>query len=193
MLSDNSPERRNLILASMAFIVYYAAGGYHLKDEVHLLVVNMSFHRPHVLAVFSWIILVWFCIRFWQKFKFTFVPEMRKEIRLRKVPNRIQKIVFPLLEKEKEQWLAGGNPIDNIQLAGFGIQDDRLTVIYNLSRRNGGIKSVHYKIPGALGFVYVLGLFADQSILGNAASELLAPYLMFLGAVTAPLWNKLIG
>ncbi len=58
-------ERRNLIMTSLAFILYFTAGGYMNADTVTISLVNIGFSKPWVLALFAWGMLGWFFFRFW--------------------------------------------------------------------------------------------------------------------------------
>jgi hypothetical protein len=65
--SDSNHERRNLVLTSLAFIVYYVAGGKFIGDELKLGIVNIGFEFPERLSYFAVVTLIWFGIRFWQE------------------------------------------------------------------------------------------------------------------------------
>lgn len=66
-IDDPRPVRRNLILTSVAFIVYFIADGYiSHKDgyKISLSIVNIHFDNPDVLIFSAWIILFWFAWRY---------------------------------------------------------------------------------------------------------------------------------
>lgn len=65
-IEDNNPERRNLTVTSLAFIVFASAGGYIPENEVHFQFVNVSFAFPEILEYFAWTIIFWFAFRYWQ-------------------------------------------------------------------------------------------------------------------------------
>ncbi|MDM8566646.1 hypothetical protein QUF74_13470 [Candidatus Halobeggiatoa sp. HSG11] len=66
MIQSSSPERRNLIVLSLAIIIYYLAGGNLVNGDIKLYFVNITFARPEVISTFVWIMLCWFCLRFGQ-------------------------------------------------------------------------------------------------------------------------------
>lgn len=68
-IHDSDPERRNLVVTSLAFIVYYLAGGYITDNNVRMQIVNITFDNKAVLAVFVWVMLLWFAWRYWQTHK----------------------------------------------------------------------------------------------------------------------------
>jgi hypothetical protein len=79
-IQDSDPERRNLMVISMAFIVYFYAGGSFLENEVRLQVINVSFSNPKVLAAIGWGLLIWFLYRYWQKHSSSFTDGFNSEI-----------------------------------------------------------------------------------------------------------------
>lgn len=79
-IQDSDPERRNLMVISMAFIVYFYAGGSFPENEVRLQVINASFSNPKVLGVIAWVLLFWFLYRYWQKHSSSFSDGFKNEI-----------------------------------------------------------------------------------------------------------------
>jgi hypothetical protein len=79
-IQDSDPERRNLMVISMAFIVYFYAGGSLTESEVRLQVINVSFSNPKVLAAIGWGLLFWFFYRYWQKHSSSFTNGFNNEI-----------------------------------------------------------------------------------------------------------------
>lgn len=78
--SDNSPERRNLVLTSFAIIVYYLAGGDIAGGSIHLTFINIDLGDKTVLTVIAWILLVWFYIRFRQTYKTNLANAIHAEL-----------------------------------------------------------------------------------------------------------------
>lgn len=68
--STKDAARRNLVALSMGFLLF-AIGDAQLGDgtgvtTITILAGSITFNNPTVLAVFAWIMLVWFLIRYWQ-------------------------------------------------------------------------------------------------------------------------------
>lgn len=61
-MQDSDPERRNLVLTSLSFIVFYLAGGHITENILKLQIVNISFKNTYVLIVTAWIMIVWFAL-----------------------------------------------------------------------------------------------------------------------------------
>ncbi len=65
-MHDASPERRNLMATSFAFIVYYWGKCEFTGDKIRLLFAEAHFNNPTILAVLAWVVLLFFALRFWQ-------------------------------------------------------------------------------------------------------------------------------
>lgn len=63
-LQDSDPERRNFLVASILFIIYFYGGGKVVGDQVKLPLVNLEFENMVFLAVFAWVALFWFAYRY---------------------------------------------------------------------------------------------------------------------------------
>lgn len=64
-IQDSDPERRNLVVSSMAFIAYFYAGGGFADTTLRLQVINADFSRPEILGVIAWLMYFWFIYRYW--------------------------------------------------------------------------------------------------------------------------------
>lgn len=78
-IQDSDPERRNLIVTSLAFIAYFYAGGSFPDTSVRLQVINANFSRPGVLGVMAWVAFIWFIYRYWQTHSGDFSSAFKKE------------------------------------------------------------------------------------------------------------------
>lgn len=66
--ADFNAARRNLMLISIGFIIFYFGDG-SLTDTagnslVSLAMTTVSFAEPYVLEIFAWILLAWYALRF---------------------------------------------------------------------------------------------------------------------------------
>ncbi len=77
--SDTNAARRNLVVISLAFIVYFFAGGSFTDTTVRLQVINAEFSKPIVLVFIAWTIFFWFLYRYWLTHKGSFSREFNKE------------------------------------------------------------------------------------------------------------------
>jgi hypothetical protein len=64
-IQDSNPERRNLLVLSLCFIVFFLGGGAFSKGEVRLQVITVTFSRPEILSLIIWLLLFWFLYRYW--------------------------------------------------------------------------------------------------------------------------------
>ena len=79
-IQDSIPERRNLLLISLCFIIFFLGGGSFPKDEIRLLVISVCFSRPEVLGIIVWLVFFWFLYRYWVVHRHLFLSEYREEI-----------------------------------------------------------------------------------------------------------------
>ncbi len=63
-LEDSNPTRRNLVVASLAFILYCWGGGSFKDSTVHLSVINVEFEHQVFLGIMAWVILFWCMYRY---------------------------------------------------------------------------------------------------------------------------------
>jgi len=78
-IQDSDPERRNLMVTSIAFIAFYFAGGSFPEKSVRLQVINAEFTRPSVLCLIAWIAFFWFIYRYWQTHNGNFTTSSKNE------------------------------------------------------------------------------------------------------------------
>lgn len=192
-MSDTNPERRNLILTSLAFILFYTAGGTLIDEKVRVIVVNISFTKPHVLANFAYLMLLWFCLRFWQKSGFKFWDKILSEIVSSKIPISIQRYA----KQEAKSQLVGAHAEEHsskeVVVDGLLYEPYHFYVLCNF--RNSSRMIVHQervKLKVIKGLVFASRKIITHSIKDNAFSEELVPYLLFLVAMSAPFWSKYI-
>jgi len=192
-ISDNNSERRNLILASLAFILFYAAGGSLIDDKVRVIIVNLSFSKIHILVSFAWIMLLWFCLRFWQKSGFKFWTSILSEIMSSKIPVSIADYAK---EKAKNQ-LVGAHASDHsskeVEVAGLIYKPYSFYVLCNFKSGSNVISHQEkVRLKGVKGLVFIIWKIIFHSLKDNAFSEELVPYLLFMSAVSAPIWSNIL-
>ena len=69
-IQDSNPYSRNLILISLAIIIFNFADGEIMNNHLKLHVVNIKFNDVEFFSTFIWIVFFWFLFRFWQSDKF---------------------------------------------------------------------------------------------------------------------------
>lgn len=65
-IQDADAERRNLVVTSLAFLIFYLADGKVSGSSIALQVVPVTFGNTLALVVFVWAMLLWFALRYWQ-------------------------------------------------------------------------------------------------------------------------------
>ena len=72
-IQDSDPERRNLVVASLAFITFFFAGGSFPESSIRLQVINADFSKPEILSYIAWCTFCWFIYRYWLTHRGDFV------------------------------------------------------------------------------------------------------------------------
>lgn len=80
VIHDSDPERRNLVVASLAFIIFFYAGGSFPESSVRLQVINANFTKPEVLSYIAWCIFGWFIYRYWLTHRGNFASGFANEL-----------------------------------------------------------------------------------------------------------------
>jgi hypothetical protein len=72
-IQEASPERKNLTVTSLGFILFFLGEGELDAETIKFQLVNISFKNPEVLSCFLWAMLLWFFWRYWLKFGISFL------------------------------------------------------------------------------------------------------------------------
>jgi hypothetical protein len=80
-IQEASPERKNLTVTSLGFILFFLGEGELDAETIKFQLVNISFKNPEVLSCFLWLMLIWFFWRYFLKFRGTFEEESRLELK----------------------------------------------------------------------------------------------------------------
>jgi len=101
-IADNNPERRNLMVTSLAFIIYFLGDGHFENGNVKIQAINITFDNLYVLTISSWVLLLWFYWRYSQKHKHVFLGQIQTEVKAEK-SNPI--LIAYLKKKTKKPYL----------------------------------------------------------------------------------------
>jgi hypothetical protein len=193
MVNDSSPERRNLLITSLAFIAFYGGGAEISSNELRLVLVDASFSRSYFLAIMVWIAIGWFALRFWQKSDGEITKNLRGELVRNSVPDvlacsSVEKARAALVDCDKNRLFDKEVVAEKIWYFS-----DRPSVICVFIDS----KNVRYHsevVPLTIWQImrYSMPTFMAQVVKGNAFQEELIPYILFLAAISGPLWSVLL-
>ena len=194
-IEDTNPERRNLRIASLAFIAYFYGGGQLPDNTISLQIVELIFSRPAVLAVLAWILLFWFAYRYWVVNRNKFSEGYSKEIETYYTTEEIQR--FLRKSKGIEFAIAGS---EGYYVASANLKSKKPVLRYVYAKGaqvldDGSIHSFHsvqddksgtVELSDFGGYLFRLRLMTI-CILGRPSfSSYLVPYLVFITAVLGP-------
>jgi hypothetical protein len=132
-IQDTNPERRNLVVVSLAFIVYFYGGGVLLEPTIRLQLINIQFTKPHILEALAWILFVWTLWRYWLINKGKFSNNLRSETDTHQIKKRFKKYI-----ENKGSITIVDNSELGFQLAGIYYKNYLLEAVFN--HCNGGEK-----------------------------------------------------
>lgn len=189
-VSDSSPERRNLILTSMAFITFYAAGGELTDQNLKLFFISIHFTRPEVLAVLSWATLIWFGMRFYQKHAFAYWENLVDEIGEVPVPKKLANYAINQIKKEIEETNSDVLNGKTIFVSHPFLDGNQLYMVCSLkNHRNSTVMDRSIEIKGLRKLLFISFSAFRLAVTRNAFAEFIVPYLLFLIAISGPGWK----
>lgn len=194
-IHDTDPERRNLVITSLCFIIFIFADGQIASSEVKLQIINVSFNSPTVLVIFAWIFLLWFALRFWILNSDKFVPAFREEL---KGLHTNKAVILYVTHKLKRQYQKPqGISISYITYDGSSVN----IFVYEILKGTweDGKLTTHQKtllpllrVEGILGFIMLCWLCLNLMIKKPSFGNLIMPIILFVIAVLAGLYDLLL-
>lgn len=196
-IHDSDPERRNLIVTSLAFIAYYYAGGAFVDSNVRLQMVNVTFEKPEVLAGIAWMLLFWFFYRYWlthkKSFRNGFSDEKYDYYKLPYVIRYAEKrLGKPLVKSDEEE----GYHITGLVYSG-GKAGIRYVYALDITRSevtgeiegytgNGTCDNGVIPLQCMAGYWVMLRATLECCIKSPSFSSYLVPYVIFAVALIGP-------
>lgn len=149
-INDNNPERRNLMVTSLGFILYFLGDGKVTEGLLRVQAISITFERLYVLEIFAWVMLFWFYLRYIQFTKDNLNREIHQEVAselhnfllVRYLSNKTQRkyrdedgfvtreiVPTPGRWDVKYSLIKGGKRASNNQWVEFNNYDDQRTSI----------------------------------------------------------------
>jgi len=190
---DSDPERRNLMITSLGFILFFWGGGELKGDSLKLPMFNIEFFRPEIIAFFAWLALLWFLYRYWLKHSFVFWEQFSAELcekrYLEKAASSVGQIEAGPFVADTEH----GFHIDRIYWQWNGMHAD-CTYAKKVSRdqKTNRINSItghdpsrntKYKFEGLAGWKTALAITGDCMFSKPSFSSYFIPYALCTTAV----------
>ena len=192
-IQDSDAERRNLMLASIGFVLYYSAGGHFVNNQVKIQVVNLAFDKPELLGVFAWLMLFWFLLRYWQTHKTKASSAISSDIgqilftNLRKLiilyVNKKTKLAYEVsngyllgrMEIKLLKWTIHYSLVDKFEK---NIEDN--TSSYHV------IKEEQLRLSWLFGTFIMMLAFFVACFKNTGFTSYVVPYILFITAVSIP-------
>jgi hypothetical protein len=167
--------------------VFYLAEGSVSGSSLRLFFVNIEFNNPVFLAYGAWVFLFWFGLRFWQKNGFNGWSSVFSEVSSLSIPSSIK-------DRAARTILTADPVIKHLKVnQNYYCERLKFYVVCNIEDESGAVVGQERVSLGeAKNIFYPALLVFSQIFRGNAFSEKLVPYLLLIGAATAPLWSKFL-
>lgn len=184
---DSNPERRNLSITSLAFIIFFFAGGRFEESKVTLSVINANFERPLILAVIAWLALFWFIYRYWLVHSGDFSSNFAKEFSawsskfcFRKFAERKMGATFAIDKTEgylvaNIKWKKGRVVLGWVYASN--ITRDEQQNVFSYSKDPGG-ENGELSVTGFRGWLIAIRETFRCCLVNRSFSEYLVPYLL---------------
>lgn len=193
-IQDSDPERRNLMVTSIAFIVFYLADGQISQDAIRLQVIPVTFNNVIFLNVFVWVMLCWFGLRYWQTHRASYKNAYQSH--LNNFGNSNEAIARYIEKANNIPRFNENNGFREHVLRWYG-SGPRLHVEYKLvqefTKNQDGSISVHKQenihpqpLTGYYGWLLKTKYFLSFSVGTPGFTSYAAPYILFITAMLVP-------
>lgn len=189
-ISDNNPDRRNLVILSISIILFFLADGEIIDENVRLQIINVVFNKPNVLENFVWILLFWFIYRYWLTNKGSWKEGFYKEAKCR----LFEKLYYPYLVKKfnlsddfSNSWYPDKHWVSfdsNFMLSEFGFR-------HTSKDENGKQKHQSKPIETVSDYILVIMVTIVTFFTEPSLSTYFMPYLFALIAIILGIHNFL--
>ena len=210
---DTDPERRNLVLLSLGFLIYFVGEGNFKSGDINFQIINLHLNNPSGIAYISWGLLFWFFYRYMLKYYSSFIVQMNEELasllNRQYLRNRVSKkldvelapyIYYPKNSNETEEgWVLTGmwyfNRRYHIRCSNLEevIRDKRSgkidTKFLDKQLKRGDISSQTFTFSGWRDWFVFLRLLFDYCFTKPNFSTNLFPILLFIAVVLIGLWR----
>jgi hypothetical protein len=141
-IQDPDPERRNLVVISIAFIAYFYAGGCFPESSVRLQVINANFSKPEILGYIAWCAFCWFIYRYWLTHRGSFVTGFSNDFNEWHTKHYITEYVNNYFDQQMRPNVT----VPEYHAAGIGWKSWHVVITCNFARisrdREGNVRSI---------------------------------------------------
>lgn len=202
-IQDPDAERRNLVVCSLLFIIYFYAGGSFTDAVVRLQVVNITLSRPFVLSIIAWVAFAWCTYRYWLTHNGVFQRGFRSDFNTWRNKKYLVEFIDSKVEGGLIQDKDKGYHLEGIFWEKWSVVA-QLIYASNVQRgEDGKIMSYsmhpdaesHLKIrfSGFRGWLLALRATFSCCINKRSFSDYLAPYILVVTAILGAAYNFLLG
>ncbi|WP_448249874.1 hypothetical protein [Thalassotalea agariperforans] len=192
-IQDSEPERRNLMITSIAFITYFYGEGTFISNEIRLQVINVSFQNPKFLTLMAWIAIFWFLYRYWQKYNGKFTTEFLSEFISRQGKTYVKNYLkYKTKEPIFDDFSDEGNQINSLEF-----KRRKVLINYdfasNAEKDKETGKNIRWttaqspkqlNITGIYGSFIIIRIILSCVVRSPSFSNYIIPYILFILAIS---------
>ena len=188
-MSDGNPERRNLVLLSIAIIVFYIADGEIIDNTLKLQFINIQFNNFQILSTIVLVMLLWFLFRYRLTTLGVFEKEFSSEINTisRAHPVLIAYINnfltdYDITKDQNDTYSANINYHRDIKRGNY-------MYIYGIKHKTSTQDNEQSMAPinNLWVWLVLIIIWINTAVVRPSFSAYIVPYLIFLTALAAPL------
>lgn len=187
-MSDGNPERRNLVLLSMAIIIFYIADGEIIDSSLRLQFINIQFNNFQILSSVVWMILFWFLFRYRLTTLGIFEKEFKSEF---SDVSRQHPILAVYINNFLTDYTQDyGHNQRNASISLYRNKNmDCYAYISGIKLKSSPQSKENHQSPikSPLGWLLLIIILANTAIVRPSFSAYIIPYLIFLTAIASPL------
>jgi hypothetical protein len=198
-IQDSNPERKNLVLTSVAFIAFFYGGGSFSSSTIRLQVINADFANPEFLGYMAWAMFLWFIYRYWIINRGVFSEAFRLEFSDMSLKPYIKKhaskvIGHPLIDDNDKgyhvsdmHWEVGAVTVSCIYIENVDRETDGRIRSYSINKEKSLTKPL--RLTSVTGWLVAFRATSDCFINQPSFSSYIVPYVLALSAIIGAIFT----
>lgn len=184
-IEDSSPERKNLIICSLGFILFFYGDAEIIDQTIKLPILNVEFNNMGFLCFFVWGALFWFLYRYTLTNKLDFIRKIKHEFLLCRSDPR-------LIEYLKDQIQTKHGPINNLQTQSLLWSSLNIVVPVSFTKLNPNRqRNERIHLFDTMEGTLIGTRLTIYSLISNETlSQAIVPYFLAIAAITSPIFSQ---
>jgi len=194
--ADKNPERRNLMMTSLAFIVFYLGDARPIENEIRLMFINLHFSDAQALIYMAYTMWGWFFWRYWIQNKGSVFGNLRNDVSAaaNEKPRTLAGYVSRDTELVFQSSTPGGFVVKalNWKNTRFGLPKRWAVVARVYTNYEKAWQDREIPLVGFSGKVVLFKLYMAAIFTRDSFGALLIPYLLTYASLAVVFYHELI-